>query len=1019
MAKVILEGEVAVRKVQSRRFLAGAVWKNRYCVLGLDNVYTLAIYKSAAAFVVRDQPIDSLRIDNTTKVVNETDNGKKIMHIMNESGGILTVKTFAFDSSEKELEWISGIRAIIERNTAETNEQVPAVPLDPAVSREHTPLTSTVPENADPLLYSGASRSSQVTESPPEHTPSNQSTAIRSADIGLPEQVPSLRALPIRDSKSALQHAASTIEDKKSISQLNSVPLIIENSNGFCVDLASTATRSVSRQPDMSSKPVRPSIFQTKCINSASSAETSPVAVHNVKSRHLSQPVDAALTSDASGSPVLPPRVVNPLAAPSLCNTKTRRAVERVSIFPTAAQSDLSDLGSNPSRGTPGNHCAHGILRRSDRDILPKFSLGLTSDFAASDDSQFRHVQLISAGNTASDGEFKTHDNPERRVEVSEKKPHVHVVRPKIKGIGENFTARAGNSRDAEVKSLSFLNAQLSRSLETERAAEADEIAALRLQVELLSGEIDTIRISNASLEEQNRLMALDRSNLERDLILCKENLQEERRVLTEAVTSDAHVDGHLSKTALVEHRILELEKKVLDQEHAFKIIIEEATEKGATLAQKVSDMRREIEAKEAELLSHQELIEALEHELLELKRIQSLSISDSTDIECRISAELQEEMKNETRRMLFLEQENDRLQRLLFDSQGEVEELMKRIDALQAAPVDSEMDPFVNADDITTVSDPKATGLDADSASAGTVAELASVKKALLEVQDLCKKLSIEISTTQRMLDSERDRNAQLEKEVFDLRTASDRYELQNNNAEEDLTKRNRITTAETSKLISSEGKPETDEKAREELVKLHLKFTEETRVHLTKQFELQKCLDEADLKVKGLQRLLTAAETDMGAEISSLRNKNAELKEVVSTLNSTLTTQRNKQLSIEAAADRLSADFRAKSEEVAYFQDQLDSMEAKHARELAQYKGRALDADTRIDAMILEMSEIRRRCDELEISKKISESQHRLEVHDLSNINASALRDLSDARSIQQRLESAVCSYYVQNVC
>lgn len=175
--------------------------------------------------------------------------------------------------------------------------------------------------------------------------------------------------------------------------------------------------------------------------------------------------------------------------------------------------------------------------------------------------------------------------------------------------------------------------------------------------------------------------------------------------------------------------------------------------------------------------------------------------------------------------------------------------------------------------------------------------------------------------------------------------------------------------------------------------------------------QHELQRQVDEAEQKTHSALRKLVAVEEDSRSEISRLVAKNRDLEAAAMDLSSSLSDMRHKHLSAQAEAESASSALRHKGQQVTGLEEQMAAAEIRHARELQRFTERCADSDNRVDALIAEQSGLRRRCDELESSKRNSESHHLLDMQDLAAKLTAAVRDTENAHKEIDRLELQVC--------
>jgi hypothetical protein len=119
MSKVVLQGEVSVRKVQDRRFLAGTVWKKRYCVLESFSSPSpsshINVFKLDGKGPKRGTPpSEVIALNGTSQVIREpTKDGKRVVHLITDVGQNRISKSLLFDTVEDEIKWSAEIARVI------------------------------------------------------------------------------------------------------------------------------------------------------------------------------------------------------------------------------------------------------------------------------------------------------------------------------------------------------------------------------------------------------------------------------------------------------------------------------------------------------------------------------------------------------------------------------------------------------------------------------------------------------------------------------------------------------------------------------------------------------------------------------------------------------------------------------------------------------------------------------------------------------------------------------------------
>ena len=174
--------------------------------------------------------------------------------------------------------------------------------------------------------------------------------------------------------------------------------------------------------------------------------------------------------------------------------------------------------------------------------------------------------------------------------------------------------------------------------------------------------------------------------------------------------------------------------------------------------------------------------------------------------------------------------------------------------------------------------------------------------------------------------------------------------------------------------------------------------------------QQEMLRNVDEAEQRIGSVQRKLLMVEEDDTAEIMRLKAKMKGLEQAAINLSSTLTELRHKYQSTESEKDATATALCQKTQQVSSLEEQLVISDAKHVRELQRVLERSEEADGRADSLFSECSDLRHRCDALEMYKRQNDSKHQLDTQDLQSALAAALRDKASSHAQMKEHEAEV---------
>ena len=407
---------------------------------------------------------------------------------------------------------------------------------------------------------------------------------------------------------------------------------------------------------------------------------------------------------------------------------------------------------------------------------------------------------------------------PARRGVLSSETAHrdPHITRRGSAG-DRNFPI-SRQDLELEILSLTALNKQLQESLKEQHGVDTERFNATQAQVALLTDELEVTRIRCATLEEQNRLLASERSSIRDELILCKEELLRERSITTSVISGKSEVldipAKELSKVAAPSTVEFQLSAKLEELNSS-------AETAKVQYLERINNLESSLENKTLEVARYHRLNQDLKAEVEELRARHRFSLSASSELEHRISEELQEEMGIETKRMDFLENENKKLKDLLALRTSEVEDLMKEVDDLVAPRIDVCPDSSVSAQECPTEDIEHETEsthdveLKAELQETHSATENSQVKslrgdleraqQELVVARKRIEALELENSTLENTLNSDRDRMKELERKLSELKVESRHDILQLNAVEEELENKYRMQTAEISRLVSS----------------------------------------------------------------------------------------------------------------------------------------------------------------------------------------------------------------------
>lgn len=726
---MLLEADMAVRKVQSRRFLAGVVWKRRHCILRRDSICTFSIYKNAAA--AGEVPMDILPIDGATTTLNENQNGKRILHLTSESSGVSITKSLAFDSPEDEAQWTAAIKEIVQRSNKESADAAPhaSPPLVAPVAEvsvlpacveardpkdSHSVLVEPAVEDPPRSLKPSPSTAASYDSGPAAPTSAskdqNDPLTINEEEILSDALLPESTAEPLMEltthgaprlgATNSMSKDNSLNEPKAPLGLINSVdetPITVLSPNlrakgehreaspppaegvssaaAVSLPLSGDVPSADKNAPVMSSKPLRPSIQPSapreRLVSSAPLGLSTGPAPDRADICHT-----PALAMPNAGG-VVPAPTPTAGTAPMLSKQPETMSARRTT----------PNNNNTRSRRSPGAETGFTPQRREHDEDRSHLGFGLSLEFGSSVPSLPKPVLTTSVS-----AAIRTHNstpNSDRLKQVELSESARRSVLSTEKPVQDSHTTRRGSAGkrnfpisrqelELEIQSLTALNKQLQENLQAQHGVDADKYSATKAQVALLTDELEVTRIRCATLEEQNRILAYERSNAREELIQCKAELQREKSITTSVVTSDRDLLGtkekDLHNVDLPSTAECQL---VLKLEH-----ISASAETAKTeFLERINDLEGLLESKNLEVARYQRVNQDMKAEVEELRTRHRLSLSASSELEHRISEELQEEMGNETRRMAFLENENKKLKSLLTLRTSEMDDLMKEVD--------------------------------------------------------------------------------------------------------------------------------------------------------------------------------------------------------------------------------------------------------------------------------------------------------------------------------------------------
>lgn len=789
---IVLAEETGVRKVQSRRFLAGVVWKTRYCVLRRDHISTLSIYKNAAA--ITDVPMDIITINHAAKVVNAFDGGRRILHVISENGGGMVTKELAFDTADKESRWASEIQAIIEMSRAEHSEKSAAlstsldikdsgsdvlIDVQPAVAIDETALSTTRSSpNFEVMKTSYAE--------PAIHKQLAKGTHSDSEQLGVrapPRPGPGL---------SSPSGTAIALPETPKISGL-SKRLEIDNISKNQLDIITmkSGTKQTEAAPVMSSKPSKPQKQPAGVSSDHTSAPVMPAADQRAKSWKTmpSSALAAPVSTMDPNAAQLHVSFDRAIMAPTLSRPSRSLAGHTIANASNELDKGLSDERLQSVYVRSGGDIISATPRRRDASKTSTaetpFSLELGLEKKIHPGNLDRNVKWsASRGGTSL--------NSTGSVEASS----ASVRRDSPDDV---ITSPARHNFEAENRSLMTLNKQLSQRIAAERMNGIDESAALRAQLLLLTGECSDFKIRCAALEEQNRLLESERAALSEALNSCQQSLHLEQQISVSLASQNA-----LDKTHLVRENDIKLISVQQSENHsAVQITMEES------LSARIESLTSQLKIKDDDVSRYQKLVQDLKLEIGELREQHMVAVHTSAALEQRLSSELQQEMVNESKRLAFFERENSSLKATLIERQKDIEELMKEVDRMMCVTQKNEECAGVETIAVPNNRDVSTAGFDVSASKALSEVNEALNTKLFLAQSEISSAqaqvafLRSELARVEGVMLSEREIKGRLEAETSALHDEARRGRARIEETEEELEKKYRLQSSEIAKLV------------------------------------------------------------------------------------------------------------------------------------------------------------------------------------------------------------------------
>ena len=703
----MLEGTLAVRKTQSRRFLASVVWKPRYCVLRKDSMSTLSIYKD-----FKDGggvPSDILNIDGSTRVIKDANKEKPIVHLVTENGGISTTKVFAFESVQEQSIWEEAIERIVKQGNRERKEVAAASPVvsktvnDVTSEREDTTNLQPVVEEQDSKLSTieALLRDLSATDTGPLPTNStviNSSTepVIKESDESesfaspvvsvitsgnnkpgnkfvsdpdLPSESSDVLSHEVSLAKTIRSHNIQQGDSGGKSSALETDKLRVgELDIGASIGSFSDAPSSVIRRPlgtntpILSVKPPRPQ------HNVSQPSESTEIMDRPVIADSTCSNEDRIQTSTFS-----PVSESNDIALPSLSRPPelSRSTSQRGSKLQSKSTTTLT--ADNPLQWSSGGITDGTPPRRSDRNLTS----GLGIELGVVVTEKVSHVDVI--GNPI----------PLRREKLSAVIPPVGRItesdmlhdRPfklsmDSSNVNKPFPSQQ-TLKDDEIKCISDINRQLNEELATHKNC-CSECETLRAQITLLSSSVDDWRMRYSAMEEQSRVFSQECTNLSKKLETSEEELLREKKIISSMLRESGkdHVSGLVNSSADETN----LNLVAISATESVQYRNRGRADDDDVWTLRIEALENKLQSKELEVSRYMRLNQELKLDVEELKKINRTSASANFGLEQRFSEELEQEMSKETIRMNFLEQENVVLKETIVLREGELEKLSEQI---------------------------------------------------------------------------------------------------------------------------------------------------------------------------------------------------------------------------------------------------------------------------------------------------------------------------------------------------